>query len=259
MSGLLRPTDMNPSCCAQRLNVYMLGSIEIGYGLLTMKWILIPSQKRSHLRPTIGVLLLLICSAVALSAAPALMPEGYSWVAHTVSESAAQGLKGAWMARLGFLLFGMAVIWLATASETMWARGVVWMHLAFAVLMVATAAFSHKPWVAGVPFDPFEDHLHSFTATAMGFAFALGVLLRFLQQWGQGRRGRVLDMIALLSATFIPMLMLFQSDIAGLVQRLMFLVAFVWYGKEALDLYGSSITQQGTAPGGESVAPHWRR
>jgi hypothetical protein len=33
------------------------------------------------------------------------------------------------------------------------------------------------------------------------------------------------------------MLMLFQPDTAGLVQRLMFLVGYIWYGKEALELY----------------------
>ena len=112
--------------------------------------------------------------------------------------------QGAWLARLGFLAFGLAVIWLATASDLPWARAVVWLHLSFGVLMLSTAAFSHWPWVAGVPFDPVEEGLHSFTATAIGFAFALGVLLRLFQRRSRHRLGRILDVTALASATVIP-------------------------------------------------------
>jgi len=191
-------------------------------------------------------------SAIMISVAPSAMPDGYSWIVHTTSESAAQNLEGAWIARLGFLTFGLAVLWLASASATVWARGVVWLHLAFGVLMVSTAVFSHRPWLSGVPFDPMEDHLHSWTATLMGFAFALGVLLRLLQRWGRDRRGMVLDCAALLSATLIPLMMLFQPETAGLAQRLMFLVAYIWYGIEALSLHGGAPARMNlaTEPGG---------
>jgi hypothetical protein len=43
--------------------------------------------------------------------------------------------------------------------------------------MVATAAFSARSWETAVPFDGTEDSLHSVTATAMVFAFTLGVVL----------------------------------------------------------------------------------
>jgi hypothetical protein len=38
---------------------------------------------------------MLALSMGALFTAPWLMPEGYSWLTHTTSESAAQGLEGA--------------------------------------------------------------------------------------------------------------------------------------------------------------------
>jgi hypothetical protein len=68
------------------------------------------------------------------------------------------------------------------------------MHAAFGIFMVATAAFSVRPWLEGVAFDFVEDGLHSFTATAMGFAFAFGVLVLFLQRLSQDRSGWLLDM-----------------------------------------------------------------
>lgn len=87
-----------------------------------------------------GVLLLLGLSIVSFLCAPLLMPEGYYWIMHTTSESAAQGTEGAWLARLGFLSFGFAVIWLSLALNDTWARGAVWLHTAFGVFMVSVAA-----------------------------------------------------------------------------------------------------------------------
>jgi hypothetical protein len=183
---------------------------------------------------SLSIVGLLLLSAVTLLAAPTLMPTGYSWLTHTTSQSAAQALEGAWLARLGFILFGLAVIWLASFKSAEWARTAVWCHLAFGVCMVSTAAFSHQPWLDGVPFDPVEDFLHSLTATVMGFAFALGVVVRLLQRAAGDKVGRVLDVTAVAAATFLPLLMATQPDIIGLLQRTMFVVAYVWYGREAL-------------------------
>jgi hypothetical protein len=41
--------------------------------------------------------------------------------------------------------------------------------------MLAAAVNSSRSWDQTVPFDRVEDLLHSFAATTMGFAFALGV------------------------------------------------------------------------------------
>jgi hypothetical protein len=138
-------------------------------------------DKRPQL-PAWGVLFCLGASVISLLAAPLLMPESYDWIQHTTSESAAQGLQGAWLARLGFLSFGLAVIWLAVIRKQGWPRASFWMHTAFGVFMFVTAAFSVRPWIEAHPFDPVEDGLHSFTATAMGFAFAFGVLACLLKR-----------------------------------------------------------------------------
>jgi hypothetical protein len=183
-----------------------------------------------------GIIFLLALSLLALLLAPLLMPEPYNWITHTTSESAAQGLQGAWLARLGFLLFGLGVLWLATAARPVWARAAVWMHVGFGVMMLGTAAFSHRPFMPGVPFDPVEDLLHSLTATLMGFAFSLGVFIYFLKRTRRDIAGRVLDLVALAAAVGIPLLMVAVPGISGLVQRLMFLVAYLWYGTAAFSL-----------------------
>lgn len=199
-----------------------------------MKTLLAPAESGHTGITKWAIFGLLLLSAVALLAAPLIMPPGYSWLTHTTSESAAQALEGAWLARLGFLLFGLAVIWLAVFKSSVWGRAAVWFHLTFAVCMVGTAVFSHAPWLAGVPGDPVEDFLHSLTATLMGFAFAFGVVVCLLQREKGERMGRLLDVTAVAAATFLPLFMGAQPEIIGLLQRLMFAVAYLWYGSEAL-------------------------
>jgi hypothetical protein len=198
-----------------------------------LKTLLAPAEPGNPGRTTAAILSLLLLSAAALLTAPWLMPPGYSWLTHTTSESAAQALEGAWLARLGFILFGLAVVWLASFKVPVWARTAVWFHLAFGVCMVGTAAFSHAPWLEGIPFDPVEDFLHSLTATVMGFAFAFGVVVRFLQREKRDRVGRLLDVTAVAAATILPILMATQPEIIGLLQRTMFSIAYIWYGREA--------------------------
>lgn len=125
---------------------------------------------------------LLLLSFLALLLAPLCMPASYSWLRHTTSESAAKGVAGAWLARLGFLILGLTVLWLSERLRDSWSLPVCLMHGAFGLFMVGTAIFSSRPWLPNLPFDPVEDALHSFTATAMGFAFAIGVGLRLWQQ-----------------------------------------------------------------------------
>lgn len=182
----------------------------------------------------IGIVVLLVTSALCIFLAPLAMPLGYSWLSNSISESAAQGLRLAWIARLGFILFGLAVLWLVLFRRTTWARGVYWMQLVFAIFMLGTAAFSHKPWVAGVTFDPNEDFLHSVTATGMGFAFAFGVVLRFLQRKENEKLQRAYDFVAILAATVLTPIGGAVPFVAGLLQRTMFAVAYLWFIHEAL-------------------------
>lgn len=84
------------------------------------RYLLTPSSGADRRAAAWGVIALLVLSAAALAVAPAFTPAGYDFVRHTTSESAAQGLAGAWVARLGFVVFGLAVLWLA--ADVAWRR-----------------------------------------------------------------------------------------------------------------------------------------
>ena len=134
-------------------------------------------------------------SAAALAIAPMLMPDGYNWMSGTISESAAQGVDGAWVARLGFVLFGLSVLALVPLKTRAWGTIAAGFHAAFGAFMVAVAAFSHANPFGG-PSDATEDLLHSIAASGMGFAFALGIVARQVHQ----RRARVFDVVAVVAA-----------------------------------------------------------
>src|SRR3990172_4085963 len=166
-----------------------------------------PAAEGHHRLAACGAIILLIASAASLLAAPSLLPESYSWLSHGTSESAAQGIRGAWLARLGFLTLGLAVLLLAASFRTVWARAAVWLHVGFGVFMVSAAAFSTRPWMPGASYDPAEDALHSFAANAMGFAFAFGVVVRWIQRGRGDPVGKLVDSIAVVAATLIPIVM----------------------------------------------------
>lgn len=184
----------------------------------------------------VGILILLIISCACLLSAPLLMPQDYSWVSNAVSDSAAQGVHGAWLARLAFVIYGLAIIWLSVALYGRWGIGARYCHLLFGICMVAAAAFSIRPWDPAAAFDPTEDLLHSFAATAMGFAYTFGVLLVFLRRPKTEPGGRLFDLLAAAVATVFPLLMLAMPEIHGLIQRVMFLVSYLWYAREGMGL-----------------------
>lgn len=182
------------------------------------------------------VVVLLAASLVAIALAPVAVPASYSWVEHTTSESAAQGVEGAWVARLGFVLFGLAVLWLANLPERRWGRAGTALHRCFGVSMLAVAAFSTRPWGSGVPFDRTEDLLHSVASFAVGFGFIAGVVAVTVGGWAERGRRRVLDVMVVVVAVGASSAMTAAEDLEGVLQRAMFLAAYVWYCEEALSV-----------------------
>jgi hypothetical protein len=182
----------------------------------------------------------LATSAAALAAAPLVMAPTYSVLAHTTSESAAQGVPWAGIARTGFVVFGLTVVAIAVQAAARWGRPATALHGAFGTCLVLTAVFATRSWQPEVPFDARADLLHSVFATAMGFAFAFGVAAVALHQArmaaGTGSRPGLVarDVVAVTASVVVPLSMLAAPDVAGALQRVMFAVAYGWYVAEIL-------------------------
>lgn len=144
-------------------------------------------------------------------------------------------MQGVWLARLGLLLFGFAVLILVAIAGAAWGAWGRLAHGVYGVSIIAAAAFAHRPW-EDVPFDAFEDLLHSVASFGVGFAFTIGVIIVSLRRGPNAGPIRVLDAVAIVSAVVIPMIMFNVSGIGGVVQRGMFLIAYLWYGVETVRL-----------------------
>jgi hypothetical protein len=139
------------------------------------------------------------------------------------------------------MVFGLTVLWLLVASDQVWGRWGALMHGSFGVFMVAASTFAHRPWDPGLPFDSTEDMLHSIAATAMGFAFAIGVVAVTIHRRPRPVLRRLYDLAAISASVALPLAMAAWVGQAGALQRLMFTIAYVWYGAEALSLHGRRV------------------
>ena len=187
----------------------------------------------------IAAIALLAASAGLLATAPTLMPESYDWVRHTTSESAAQGVDGAWMARLGFLCFGCGAVCLALAASGRWHWSAIAFASAFGVFMVGTAAFSNRPWEPGAPYDDVEDLLHSVTSFGVGMSFAFTVVGVTVRRGPGEPVLRAFDVVAIAASVVLPLSMSAWDDATGVLQRAMFGIAYVWFGMEAVRAFRS--------------------
>lgn len=179
-------------------------------------------------------LVALAVAALCLALAPLAMPEDYSWASRSISESAAQGVQGAWVARTGFLLMGLGAVLTALASADRWRNpGAVLLGL-YGVLMMSASALSTRSWRPDAAYNAQESTLHSTVATAMGFCYALGVLAVLVADRGMPAGRRVLGLAALTSSVTVPLGMLAAPSIAGVLQRAMFALALLWLALEAL-------------------------
>jgi len=116
-----------------------------------------------HLIAGAGPAVLLAASVALIAIAPAVVPDGYSVIEHTTSESAAQLVAGSRAARTGFVCLGLAVLWLARARsrDRGWGPAGTIAHLLFGICMLGTAVFAARSWETSAPYDTTEDLLHS--------------------------------------------------------------------------------------------------
>ena len=108
------------------------------------------------------------------------------------------------------------------------------LHAGFGALLVAAAAFAHRPWMAGEEVDRVEDVLHSVAATSMGFVFVGGVVFTALGRSRDDFWPHAFDLTAVAASVAIPLGMAARPDVDGLLQRMMFVVAYAWYAAEAV-------------------------
>jgi len=179
----------------------------------------------------LGITALLVAALSAFAFAPTLVAESYSWVEHGISESAAQGVEGAWLARGGLILYGLAVVWLVGLRHSLWGPLATALFAVFGASMFGVAAFAAKSWEEDAVFVESEDVLHSVFAGIAGFAFVVGLLSLIVARQHRPVRAAIPDWVAFLVAAIVPLTA--STSVWGALQRLMFFTTAAWYAREA--------------------------
>lgn len=167
--------------------------------------------------------------AVAMVFGPLASPPEFTWIGHTTSEQAGQGMPGAWIMRAGFVAFGVGTALAAVAQR----GGMPWVRAALAVFgagMVATAVWSNASILPGVASDMTEDRMHSIASGLVGTAFAAACAARLFSPGGSVRDP--LAIVGLAASVILPMSMDLWPEARGLLQRIMFAISFAFIARE---------------------------
>lgn len=156
---------------------------------------------------------------------PALTAPGYSIIRHSISELGAQVTPASWLMNLGFWAFGLGVTADAIRRYSDQPIGALAFTI-FGLSMILCGLFSHRPIDETLPFSQQEDDLHSVFASLAGTSFVFGAISFAFTQRETWRR--LACLAAAILATSLSVAMAQAPDMAGLPQRAIFAISFVW-------------------------------
>ena len=171
-------------------------------------------------------------AAVGVLVAPVFMHDGYSVLSNSISESAAQNVPTAWIARAALFASGIGVLGAVALKASTWSRATNISFTAFATLWIISSFFSTKSWVSGTPFNAVENAIHSYAASAMAIV-VLGALVLTFTKHSASRIDRLLALTLASAATFLPLASLLVPEFGGMFQRLMFFYTYFWFARHA--------------------------
>ena len=156
---------------------------------------------------------------------PFFSVDEYSILKNTTSHLGAQGAPCAWVMNVVFALLGTGAIvggWVRLSN--------FWLHKAalvvFGTSLFLTAFFQHAPIVPDVGFNVLEDDLHSIFATITGFSFTFfAIASAFIEST---RRRKIIAAGVGITVTLLSMLIFNVAELAGVWQRMMFIIVFAW-------------------------------
>ena len=175
---------------------------------------------RLGLLPAVYILMLLVMFIL-----PFFSVDEYSILKNTTSHLGAQGAPLAWVMNVVFALLGTASI------IDGWGRlSNFWLHkvalVVFGTSLFLTAFFQHAPIVSDVGFNVLEDDLHSIFATITGFSFTFfAIASAFIEST---RRRKIIAACVGITATLLSILIFNVDELAGVWQRMMFIIVFAW-------------------------------
>ncbi|MFM6981548.1 MAG: DUF998 domain-containing protein [Microbacteriaceae bacterium] len=173
----------------------------------------------------------LAIAVIGVLTAPLFLHYGYSILSNSISESAAQNVPTAWIARAALFASGLAVLGVVALKSGSWSRSVSISFAIFGTLWIISSVFSTKSWVAEASFNQVESEIHSVAASAMAIIVLGALVLGFTRQ-PVSPIERVLAFGLAAAATFLPLASYLVPELGGLFQRVMFLYTYLWFARQ---------------------------
>lgn len=158
----------------------------------------------------------------ATMAGPWYTVEEYSPVRNVISQLGAQNTPNSLIMVAGFLALGIGIV---VDGVRRFSKPVI-PFIAFGLFMGLAGLIAHKPISPAVAFSELIHQAHSILATLAGISITVGLL------WQAALvstfRLRALTITLAILCFILPLCMLAFQDIQGLIQRIMYLLVFIW-------------------------------
>lgn len=168
--------------------------------------------------------------AATMLVAHLLAPANYQLASNTLSELGAQQAEFAWIARIGFIGFGVLLAWHFSGDlvhvKRFWGQAVL--LLLYGSSVALTGFFSTAPIESGVSFSEPESMLHSMFATMAGVCLSVSVLMAAWRAPTPRERAR--HVAALVFITGTSVLFATLPEWQGVTQRLLWIGGLWWLG-----------------------------
>lgn len=160
---------------------------------------------------------------VAILAAHYYATKDYNWLQHTISDLGAQGYEYNIIMRSGFVAFGILMLIGIIWNGLSWNNAAI---LVYALCVGLSGIYCTKPFYSDQLYNLSEANLHSSFAQVAGVAFSVGILVQMFFE-----RNPTLKYIHLLFFMLVigfSLLFGIVGKYQGVMQRLLYLVSFIW-------------------------------
>jgi hypothetical membrane protein len=172
-----------------------------------------------------GFVLTFILMVCVMFILPVFSGPEYSMVRNTLNDLGAQSSKGAWIMNLIFIMLGFGSVLIGWK----YFEGLILHRIIlglFGVSLVLMALFNHAPISHVIRYNRWEDGWNTyFTGTAVISFIILSFATSFIME---RQRDRIMSLAVGISVIFLAVLMSEVHQLAGIWQRVQFVVTFGW-------------------------------
>ncbi len=179
---------------------------------------------------SITIAIFYICAVITL--AHFFAPPGYDWTRNTISELASQGHGGKWLMQIGFIGFGILVLWGIARALSAKQVGLAAMPVGvYGAAILLSGIFCTAPIDPSIEFSQIEASWHSAFAALAGISLCTAIVWNAAVSQRPGERFLHFAFFAAIAGLSWLFFLAEDGSLAtwqGVVQRALFLSGFPW-------------------------------